>query len=878
MKLALANRLILRFVSIFAIACGLASCTKVGGVRPQGTGEGITGRGALTLDNARVRCDFERKESREYSITCVTVYISTSGQEIRALEFPTGIAGVWSAPVTKEGPGFELLSRKIDETGVSSTYEIRVTTDDMALIEFPLELTDATRSATVSDLVRLPYSVQTFGQLPALTSFVSRDPNPAAASGHGLMSRGTASVTSASDVPLVGIQTPNIASEDLYIGTPLSICSRGDRTYFVVRERLTTSGLIYVKDPSGTRLWAGTARPTENADHRLRASIGMKIACADEGVLVADKWGARVFLLTDEGSVKQLEPPSAQVKNYSDSRTLQLAEQVWLSDVLDFGLHQGNLLILRQNAVQQIDSKGVKTYLAGLGPNEVPDTGSAPARSVRIEAFDMEIGKDGSLYLYDNNFLKVDPQRNVSKLVSYPSLRTLFNNAYNSMELFVDASDNLYFAGANNTNIYRRDSTGIITNWAGTVDNTRNRPFVTDCKPRLAQPLEKSAATFGYIKALSMRADGSLDVTDYGDCQVKHISATGMVTTQLEVKSLASAETMARPLPKAIFPEITNLAMAKDGTLYFTQKDGAKIYKINADGSELTSFEPPLTVATGYDMFKKPLSIALNQQDDLYVLSQVSKELVRYSKQGVETRLGTLPLGMLEGDIFFSSQNDLLYLNRSDHTAVKKVALPGLTMTEVGNFYENEVSSVTMTPDGNLVGTLPLANQVMQLSQGRVAGIEPPPGLSLSNEAGQPETTNGFSGDGGDGKLAKINVPRTIVSDKDGSLLFADSANARIRKLTPRRESGTLVGYDISTVIGGDAPKDCSANINVQANKENGQKTVDQTLARLCYFDIRFLVLQNTCDLPEGDIKIAFTQNFGDTSQIVKVVTQCPRL
>lgn len=61
---------------------------------------------------------------------------------------------------------------------------------------------------------------------------------------------------------------------------------------------------------------------------------------------------------------------------------------------------------------------------------------------------------------------------------------------------------------------------------------------------------------------------------------------------------------------------------------------------------------------------------------------------------------------------------------------------------------------------------------------------------------------DGFSGDGGDAKLASINNPGGIVSDSAGNIYFADTDNNRIRKI--------LSNGNIVTVAGGG-----SADVNV---------------------------------------------------------------
>ena len=60
----------------------------------------------------------------------------------------------------------------------------------------------------------------------------------------------------------------------------------------------------------------------------------------------------------------------------------------------------------------------------------------------------------------------------------------------------------------------------------------------------------------------------------------------------------------------------------------------------------------------------------------------------------------------------------------------------------------------------------------------------------------------GYSGDGGLAATALLNVPIGCSRDADGGLLIADSANARIRKIS----AGSLSSATISTLVGGAVP------------------------------------------------------------------------
>lgn len=64
----------------------------------------------------------------------------------------------------------------------------------------------------------------------------------------------------------------------------------------------------------------------------------------------------------------------------------------------------------------------------------------------------------------------------------------------------------------------------------------------------------------------------------------------------------------------------------------------------------------------------------------------------------------------------------------------------------------------------------------------------------------------GFAGDGGDAKGAQLRNPFAIAFAPDGSLLIADTGNARIRKVSPSGKITTVAGNGISGYSGDNGP------------------------------------------------------------------------
>ncbi|MBN8884747.1 MAG: Ig-like domain repeat protein [Rudaea sp.] len=88
------------------------------------------------------------------------------------------------------------------------------------------------------------------------------------------------------------------------------------------------------------------------------------------------------------------------------------------------------------------------------------------------------------------------------------------------------------------------------------------------------------------------------------------------------------------------------------------------------------------------------------------------------------------------------------------------------------------------------------------------------PGGAISRYAGT--GTAGFGGDGGQATAADLGSPSAIAIDTSGSLYIADSANNRIRKVTPAGTISTIAG-DGNPGFSGDGDAATSARLNYPA-------------------------------------------------------------
>jgi glucose/arabinose dehydrogenase len=114
----------------------------------------------------------------------------------------------------------------------------------------------------------------------------------------------------------------------------------------------------------------------------------------------------------------------------------------------------------------------------------------------------------------------------------------------------------------------------------------------------------------------------------------------------------------------------------------------------------------------------------------------------------------------------------------------------------------NLVHGVALLPDGGMV--------LADTSNHRIRRVAPNGTITTIAGTG----TFGFSGDGGSATSAQIAAPRGIATLPDGSILFPDSGNHRVRRISPAGVITTVAGNGTQGASGDGGPA-LSAQLNL---------------------------------------------------------------
>ncbi len=353
-----------------------------------------------------------------------------------------------------------------------------------------------------------------------------------------------------------------------------------------------------------------------------------------------------------------------------------------------------------------------------------------------------------------------------------------------------DSAGNVYIADLLNTAIRRVDIDGIITTvfagptlgrpWDLALDRLGNL-YYTDRDKNTINKVTPGGVTaiagngiagFGgdggpavsarlnIPEGIAIDAAGNIYFADSNNYRIRRISTDGMITT-IAGTGVSGYSGDGGLATLARIGNVPGVAVDAAGNVYIADTDAARIRKISPNGMITTFAGAGGTGISGDGGLALQANLgnlstlALDPAGNLYLVS--SWQIRKIDTHGIITTIG------------------------GTGSAVKTPVPGSLALSaQVGSF----LSGIAV--DTNSRGIFVADSNSSQVT--RIA-----PDGTLDNFAGNGNT--GFCCDAGPAATAWLNRPSGITFDSIGNLYIADSANARIRKVTP---SGTIM-----TVAGG---------------------------------------------------------------------------
>lgn len=328
----------------------------------------------------------------------------------------------------------------------------------------------------------------------------------------------------------------------------------------------------------------------------------------------------------------------------------------------------------------------------------------------------------------------------------------------------LDKNGNIYVSS--DYVICKRGTDGTITKLAG----TDVRGFDVDGDNRLAQNAKLNEA-----RGLAVDDNENVYFADRSNGRIRRIDAvSGLITTVMgepDPKYLApgSKEALSYTLQN---PQ--GVAIDRDGNFYVAATNNYQIYKVKVSDLSVTHiggfmypmFTQPATGNDARDYWFQADAIAVGKNGMLYVADNYNKYIYKID---VDHGRSLSIIGGRGGPGYIDSREDILAVDASI-TELNSVAVDG-----AGNVYYSDRASNRF--------------RKISASTGRV-----------STFAGTLEY--GYSGDGGDPKLAQFNFPFGVAVADDGNFYLADSYNDRLRMIAKASAALPPAVAGLKTVTG----------------------------------------------------------------------------
>ena len=443
--------------------------------------------------------------------------------------------------------------------------------------------------------------------------------------------------------------------------------------------------------------------------------------------------------------------------------------------------------------IRRVRTDGIMETVAGTGSLRFSGDGG-PAINATVDGYDVSVAPDGTLYLTDQYFhriRRVTPAGIISTIAGtgfYGFSGDGGSGAVAKLDVpnavALDTFGSLYIADGLNHRIRRLTlSSSIIDTYAGA-----NR-FGGDALPA-------PQALLTTPKDVSYDAAGNLYFADTGNHCIRRIDRDGIVNIVAGIGGEAGngGESIAATSSRLDRP--TAVVADADGTLYIADRGNRRIRKVEPSGI--------IRTISGNDRYS-PQALALQaQQRRLYFTDSDFHQVLFIDLANPAAipvpvagspnfRAGFSGDGGPAINAFFRgpegiaiAPNGDLYIVDAGNSRLRRIDSAGVITTVAGNG-EAEFSP-SDGPLTNAILSAPTrvaidAQSNIFVSEGVFGRIRRISGTRIDTIAGL--NIGGFAGDGGPARQANLRNPSGITFASDGSLVFADSDNHRLRRLVP---------------------------------------------------------------------------------------------
>lgn len=342
-------------------------------------------------------------------------------------------------------------------------------------------------------------------------------------------------------------------------------------------------------------------------------------------------------------------------------------------------------------------------------------------------------------------------------------------NLSNPVAIAVDSSGNYYIAAASQNRIFKVDTTGLLTVFAGNGLPGYGGDGVTG---------GAANATLNNPQAVAVDGSGNVYIADTYNFVIRKVDTTNTITTIAGTQGACGGSVSNLCYPNGVVADTA-------GNLFIGDTSDCQVKKVVLSSLTITVFAGNGTCGYTGDgggptsaEVNQPSGVAVDGSGDVFIADTnnfVIREVVK-STGKIKTVAGNNALGPgYSGDGASATSAQIYYVYKLG------VNSTGTTVTVADGLYNSRIRQFTV---GGNINT--------------VAG------------GGSGTGCVGFSGDAGPATAACLYYPQGVAVSSTGTVYVADSYNERIRSFT--------VGGNINTIAGNGSTTDATVVNGVAAN------------------------------------------------------------
>jgi uncharacterized protein (TIGR03437 family) len=518
-------------------------------------------------------------------------------------------------------------------------------------------------------------------------------------------------------------------------------------------RKISADGSIQTIAGTGVSGFAGDGGPASQA--LLNQPYGLALDPAGN-LYIADLGNARVRKITVAGAIQTVAGggtlPATSTGQGGPATTAQLTQPRDIAIGADGSLYISDF---GASQVYEVATNGILSLVAGTGTAGFAGAGSSALLAQLNAPAGLVVDPSGALYIADSGNGCIRKMFNGDLITAFntpaPTGLALDSNGIlyiaaasyfgtvvqpipgiaSARDVALDAAGNVYVTSG--ALVLKIPSTGVVTTIAGSGASPY---FGGDGGPATAAQLYSPSG-------IVVDSGGNWYIADTSNNRIRMVTPAGVIST------------FAGTGDPALLSAPRGIAIDGSNNLYVADSGNNAVREISPAGI-ITSIASQLN---------NPLSVAVDTHGSVYIADSGNNRILQVTAGGTSSTFAKIT-GPLAVAVDASGN-----VVAADASQIWEIPSSGTASSLIGGL--TSPGALAFAPDGTLLIADTGANLIRQLG---TSGL-------LSTLAGT--GTAGFSGDGTSALAAELNAPAGIAIGANGTLLIADSANNRIRIMTP---------------------------------------------------------------------------------------------